>query len=66
MKPLLIVKLQANISPEAQRAYMEVIKTGIEQGALVIGPESELIAFDELGRLVYPIPTARDALGVEI
>lgn len=59
MKPLLIVKLQANISPEAQRAYMEVIKTGIEQGALVIGPESELIAFDELGRLAYPPQEAK-------
>lgn len=59
MKPLLIVKLRADISPEAQRAYMEVIKTGIEQGALVIGAESELIAFDELGRLAYPPQEAK-------
>lgn len=56
MKPLLIIKLSAMISPEGQRAYMETIAKGIEQGALVLGPGCEIIAFDEAGRLAYSTP----------
>lgn len=56
MKPLLIIKLSAMIPPEAQRAYMETIAKGIEQGALVLGPDCEIIAFDEVGRLAYSTP----------
>lgn len=56
LKPLLIVKLSAIISPEVQRAYMETVKKGIEQGALVLGGDCEIIAFDEQGRLAYPKP----------
>lgn len=55
MKPLLIIKVDAIISPEIQAERMKIIKSGIEQGALVLGGECEIIAFDSEGRLSYPI-----------
>lgn len=55
MKPLLIVKIDAIISPEVQTEYMKIIKNGIEQGALVLGGGCEIIAFDSEGRLSYSI-----------
>lgn len=55
MKPLLIIKVDTVISPEVQRERMEIIKDGIEAGALVLGGECEIVAFDSEGRLAYPI-----------
>lgn len=55
MKPLLIVKIDGTISPEVQNEYMKIIKSGVEQGALVLGGGCEVIAFDSEGRLSYPI-----------
>lgn len=66
MKPLLILKLGALLPREEVLNFKKEAERGLETGALILGPEVEILAFDELGRLVYPIPTARDVLGVEI
>lgn len=55
MKPLLIVKVNTIMPPQLQTERMEIIKRGIEQGALVLGAECKVIAFDSEGRLAYPI-----------
>lgn len=55
MKPLLIVKISDNRSEEDRRKLLEIVSEGIKEGALVIGEECEIIAFDSEGRLAYPI-----------
>jgi len=40
---------------EDRKELMQVIKQGVENGALVLGAECEIIAFDSEGRLAYPI-----------
>lgn len=55
MKPLLIVKINGYREPEKNRRDMETIADGIEKGAIVLSGDCEVIAFDEKGRLVYPI-----------
>lgn len=55
VKPLLIVKLNSIEPQEKLNGYMSVVAEGIAKGALVIGPECEIIAFDDNGKLVYPL-----------
>lgn len=58
MTPLLIVKINGYRDPSQLARDMETIADGIKKGALVLGGDCEVIAFDEAGRLVYPIRTA--------
>lgn len=55
MKPLLIVKINGLRPPDALARDMETIADGIRKGALVLCGDCEVIAFDESGRLAYPI-----------
>ena len=55
MKPLLIIKINGNRKPDRLTRDMETIADGIEKGALVLSGDCEVIAFDETGRLAYPI-----------
>ena len=52
--PLIIARLNTLLPQEQRQKTMDTIAKGIEQGALIIGPEIEIIAFDNKGRLVYP------------
>lgn len=54
VKPLLIVKLNKNLSHDDSVLWMKVVADGIAAGALVIGSECDVIAFDDRGHLVYP------------
>lgn len=55
MTPLLIVKINGLRPPDALARDMKTIADGISKGALVLGGDCEVIAFDESGRLAYPI-----------
>lgn len=55
MKPLLIIKINGNRKADQLARDMETIADGIEKGALVLGGDCEIIAFDDAGRLAYPI-----------
>lgn len=55
MKPLLIVKINSNRKAEQLAEDMKTIADGIQKGALVLSGDCEVIAFDDAGRLVYPI-----------
>lgn len=59
MKPLLVLKLGALLPREEVLNFKKEVKRGLETGALILGPEVEVLAFDELGRLVYPTQEAR-------
>lgn len=53
--PLIIARLNTVFPREQRDEAMKTIAKGIENGALVIGPEVEIIAFDNKGRLAYPL-----------
>jgi len=53
--PLLIVKINGQRDPAQLVRDMETIAEGIRKGALVLGGDCEVIAFDDTGRLAYPI-----------
>lgn len=55
MKPLLIIKINGNRKADQLTRDMETIADGIKEGALILGGDCEVIAFDETGRLAYPI-----------
>lgn len=55
MTPLVIVKINVVLRPEERQRHMETIAEGIQKGALIIGSECEIIAFDSEGRLAYPV-----------
>ena len=55
MTPLLIVKLNGAHSLEARASFMAAASEGIEKGALVLSDECDVLAFDETGRMVYPV-----------
>lgn len=59
MKPLLVLQLGALLPREEVLNFKKEVKRGLETGALILGPEVEVLAFDELGRLVYPTQEAR-------
>lgn len=59
MRPLLIVKVDAMLCPQTAEELIKKVKEGVEDGALVLGPECEIIAFDSSGRLTYPIERGR-------
>ncbi len=53
--PLLIVKINGNRPPDVLARDMETIAEGIKKGCLVLSGDCEVIAFDDTGRLAYPI-----------
>lgn len=53
--PLILFKLKMRLCPEDLKRTREEIVAGLKSGALIVGPELEVIAFDSEGRLVYPI-----------
>lgn len=53
MRPLLIVKVDAMLCQQTAAELIKKVKEGVEDGALVLGPECEIIAFDSEGRLAY-------------
>lgn len=53
--PLLIVKISGNMELQERRNLMEIVAEGIKKGALVIAEDCEIIAFDQEGRLAYPV-----------
>ncbi len=55
MNPLLIVKINGQRDPDQLVRDMETIAEGIRKGALVLCGDCEVIAFDDTGRLAYPI-----------
>lgn len=55
MIPLLIVKLNGPSSQERRAAFMRTAAEGIRAGALILSDECDVLAFDEAGRLVYPV-----------
>lgn len=55
MTPLLIVKINGHRKPDQLARDMETIAEGIRKGALVLSGDCEVIAFDDAGRLAYPI-----------
>lgn len=55
MKPLIIVKVNGAPGAEATGRTMATIKEGFEKGALILSDTCDVIAFDEEGRMVYPI-----------
>lgn len=55
MTPLLIVKISGHRPPDRLAQDMETIADGIKKGCLVLGGDCEVIAFDDKGRLTYPI-----------
>lgn len=55
MTPLLIVKINANRPRDELARDMETIAEGIKKGCLVLSGDCEVIAFDDEGRLAYPI-----------
>ena len=59
MRPLLTVKVDAMLCPQTAEELIKKVKEGVEDGALVLGPECEIIAFDSSGRLTYPIERGR-------
>ncbi len=59
MKPLLIFKLDALLGKAEILNFKQEVERGLEVGTLILGPEVEILAFDEAGRLVYPPPTAQ-------
>ena len=59
MKPLLILKPGALLPREEVLIFKKEVERGLEAGALILSPEVEILAFDELGRLVYPTKEAR-------
>ena len=55
MTPLLIVKINS-LRPTDQLARdREIIADGIKKGCVILSGDCEVIAFDDEGRLVYPI-----------
>ena len=55
MTPLLIVKINGHRPPDQLTRDMEKIADGIKKGCLVLSGDCEVIAFDDEGRLAYPI-----------
>ena len=55
MTPLLIVKINTIKPSDALARDMETIAEGIKKGCLVLSGDCEVIAFDDEGRLAYPI-----------
>lgn len=55
MTPLLIVKINGYRPPDQLARDMATIAEGIEKGCLVLSGDCEVIAFDDKGRLTYPI-----------
>lgn len=55
MTPLLIVKINGNRPTDQLARDMETIADGIRKGCLVLSGDCEVIAFDDEGRLAYPI-----------
>ena len=55
MTPLLIVKINANRPQDKLARDMETIAEGRKKGCLVLSGDCEVIAFDDEGRLAYPI-----------
>lgn len=55
MTPLLIVKLKGPSSQERRAEFMRAAAEGIRAGTLVLSDECDVLAFDETGRMVYPV-----------
>ena len=55
MTPLLIVKINGHRPTDQLARDMETIADGIRKGCLVLSGDCEVIAFDDEGRLTYPI-----------
>ena len=55
MTPIRIVTINANRPQDKLARDMETIAEGIKKGCLVLSGDCEVIAFDDEGRLAYPI-----------
>ena len=55
MTPLIIVKINGSRPLEETAGILATIKEGFERGALILSDTCDVIAFDEDGRMVYPI-----------
>lgn len=55
MTPLIIVKVNEHLPSHTLAKIRETIKEGMEKGGLVLSGDCEVIAFDDEGKLAYPI-----------
>ena len=55
MTPLLIVKVNEHLPSNTLTQIRETIAEGIKKGCLVLSGDCEVIAFDDEGKLAYPI-----------
>lgn len=55
MTPLLIVKINSHRPPDQLARDREIIADGIKKGCVILSGDCEVIAFDDEGRLAYPI-----------
>ena len=55
MTPLLIVKINSHRPTDQLARDREIIADEIKKGCVILSGDCEVIAFDDEGRLVYPI-----------
>ena len=55
MTLLLIVKINGHRPTDQLARDREIIADGIKKGCVILSGDCEVIAFDDEGRLVYPI-----------
>lgn len=55
MKPLVIVKINGHHDKEDEENIISDIQAGFDRGQLILSGDCAVIAFDEEGRMVYPI-----------